>query len=327
MAGRLINIGVLGCAAIAERSVIPAIIDLPGHYQLSGIASRSEDKATKFAKLFNTKAYTGYQQALDDKSIDAVYIPLPNSLHFEWVQKSLKAGKHVLVEKSLACTYNEAVALNALAREYNLALVENFQFRFHSQLAYILELLRNGAIGEIRCIRSSFGFPGLPTESDIRYQKELGGGALLDAGAYPIKIVQIFMGNDIEVKAANLNCIEAKEVDIWGGAYLKQQKGDLFAEIAFGFQHFYQCNIEIWGSKGKLYSNRIFTAGNNVKPVVEIETNQGKESITLSEDKHFHNMLVYFSEVINNLSMKEKEYMDNINQARLINEIIIKSNE
>ncbi len=267
-----INIAVLGCAAIAERSVIPALLDLPAHYSLVAIASRNTDKANEFARRFNTKAYTGYQQAIDDKTIDAVYIPLPNSLHFEWVQKSLKAGKHVLVEKSLACTYNEALELNKLAREGNLALVENFQFRFHSQLAYIKDLLQNGTIGEIRCIRSSFGFPGLPTESDIRYQKVLGGGALLDAGAYPIKIAQIFMGNDIEVKAANLNSIEAKEVDIWGGAYLKQTKGNLFAEIAFGFQHFYQCNIEIWGSQGKLYSNRIFTAGNNVKPEIEIET-------------------------------------------------------
>lgn len=322
-----INIAVLGCAAIAERSVIPALIDLPTYYNLVAIASRNTDKANKFAKLHNTKAYTDYQQAIDDKTIDAIYIPLPNSLHFEWVQKSLKAGKHVLVEKSLACIYDEALELNKLAREYNLALVENFQFRFHTQLTYIKKMLQNGIIGEIRCIRSSFGFPGLATETDIRYQKDLGGGALLDAGAYPIKIAQIFMGNDIEVKAANLNSIETKEVDIWGGAYLKQKKGDLFAEIAFGFQHFYQCNIEIWGSKGKLYSNRIFTAGNNVKPEIEIETNQGKQIIKLDEDKHFNNMLVHFSNAIYVDSLKEQEYKDNINQARLINEIIIKNNE
>jgi predicted dehydrogenase len=321
------NIAVLGCAAIAERSLIPAIVDLTELFQLSGISSRTEDKANKFAKLFNTKAYVGYQQALDDKTINAVYIPLPNSLHNEWVEKALKAGKHVLVEKSLACTYDQAVELNELAREYNLALVENFQFRFHSQLAYIQEVLKKGTIGEIRCIRSSFGFPGLSSENDIRYQTDLGGGALLDAGAYPVKIVQIFMGNDIEVKAANLNNISDKEVDIWGGAYLKQRNGDLFAEIAFGFQHFYQCNIEIWGSKGKLISNRIFTAGNNVKPQIEIETQDGKQNITLPEDKHFYNMLVYFSNVINNNNLKEKEYIENINQARLIHEIILKNNE
>jgi len=327
MGNKKINIAVLGCAAIAERSVIPAIIDLPDYYNLCGIASRNADKVSIFAQRFNTKPYFGYQNAIDDKFIDAVYIPLPNSLHYEWVKKALQAKKHVLVEKSLACSLAESVELNNLAKINNLALVENFQFRFHSQLTYIQDIIQKGAIGEIRSIRSSFGFPGLSSEDDIRYQKELGGGALLDAGAYPIKIAQIFMGNNIEVKAANLNDIEGKEVDIWGGAYLKQIDGNLFAEIAFGFQHFYQCNIEIWGSKGKLYSNRIFTAGNNVKPIIEIETQSGKENITLSVDKHFHNMLIYFNNVINSDILKEKEYIDNINQARLIQQTIQKSNE
>ena len=105
---------------------------------------------------------------------------------------------HVLVEKSLACEYAQVVELNDLAKKKGLALIENFQFRFHSQLQYIKNIVGSGKIGELRCIKSAFGFPPFQEKNNIRYQKELGGGALLDAGAYPIKISQIFMGYDID---------------------------------------------------------------------------------------------------------------------------------
>lgn len=321
------NIGVLGCANIANKSVIPAIIELADHYHLSGLASRTYDKAAECAARFHTVAYDGYQSLLDTPGLQAVYIPLPNALHAEWIGKALHNGLHVIVEKSLACTYDDVIRLNELSRQKGLALVENFQFRFHNQLAYIKELVNNGTIGELRCMRSSFGFLGLPDENDIRYQKELGGGALLDTGVYPLKIAQIFLGPDIEVKAANLNYLPDKEVDIWGGAYVKQKYGDLFGELAFGFSQHYQCNVELWGTKGKLFTNRIFTANLNYEPVIELETAAGSQTIKLPADHHFKNMLTYFHQLITHKKDLEAEYKQNVNQARLIHEIIIKSNE
>ena len=103
-------------------------------------------------------------------------------------------------------------------------LLENFQFRFHSQLAYIMGLVEDGTIGELRNIRSSFGFPPFPDKNNIRYSKDLCGGALLDAGAYPIKISQIFLGNSINVKTADLSIDKELEVDIWGSATLMNDK-------------------------------------------------------------------------------------------------------
>ena len=327
MIHRKLNIGVLGCANIAIRSLIPAILNLKEYFNLVGIASRSMDTAEKFAGLFQTKAFEGYQSLIDDTCLDAVYIPLPNSLHSEWIEKSLARNLHILVEKSLACDFGTAVRLNALAEEKELVLTENFQFRFHNQLAKIQELIASNKIGQMRCFKSSFGFPGLPAENDIRYQKALGGGALLDTGAYPLKIAQIFLGLDIEVAAASLNFIPDKEVDIWGGAYVKQKNGDLFGELAFGFNHFYQCNVEIWGSKGKLYTNRIFTSPPDYEPVLELETANGKEILKLPSDNHFENMLKYFYELIQNKDNRKIEYIQNINQARLINELKTKANE
>lgn len=317
----IIQIGVIGIANIAVRSVIPAILELPEYYRLAGVASRSIGKADHYAHTFGTSAYHGYQDLLDAPDIQAIYIPLPNALHTEWIQKSLGKGLHVLVEKSMACRLEDVVRVNQIAREKKLALIENFQFRFHSQLAFIKDLVSNGTIGDLRCLRSSFGFPGLPDENDIRYQKTLGGGALLDTGAYPLKIAQIFLGAAIMVKAANLNFLQGKEVDIWGGAYVKQKRGPLFGELAFGFNHHYQCSLELWGSKGKIFTNRIFTAHKDHEPVIELETRAGKEIITLPADHHFRNMLQYFYEIIVDGKNREAEYQKNMNQARLIKEL------
>ena len=113
----IVNIGVIGCASIAKRYVIPAILNLTDSFRLIGIASRSKNKAKEFGSLFNTKSFSSYQSLLDQIDLDAVYIPLPNSLHYEWIEKALNKNINVLVEKSMACSFNEVVALNQLARK------------------------------------------------------------------------------------------------------------------------------------------------------------------------------------------------------------------
>jgi len=321
-----INIGVLGCAHIAQNSVIPAINELNSLFSLMGIASRAQEKADQFAGRFNTKAFNDYAKLLEEPLLDAVYIPLPNALHAEWIEKSLKKGLHVLVEKSLACSYEEVKTLNELAKEKSLVLLENFQFRFHSQLDFIKKKVAEGKIGELRSFRSSFGFPPFEDKNNIRYDKGLGGGALLDAGTYPVKISQIFLGENLKVEAANLYYDHEKGVDIWGGAYLKQKNGNAFSGIAFGFDNFYQCNLEILGSKGKIYTNRIFTAPIGYEPVIELETASGRETIKLPGDNPFRKILTYFYDLVVLGEGSMQEYRQNINQARLIAELKEKAN-
>ena len=320
---KVIKIGVLGCANIAERFVLPAIkqSDL---FELVGIASRSEDKADSFSNTFNTKAYYSYDSLLES-NLDAIYIPLPNGMHYEWIKKALNKKLHVLVEKSLACNLEQVTELNQLARDNRLALVENFQFRFHKQLSFIQNQVDEGRLGEMRLLRSSFGFPPFKDKDNIRYQKVIGGGALLDAGAYTVKVSQVFLGDEIYVDSASLTKPHNKEVDIWGSASIKQKNGYLTSQIAFGFDHFYQNTLEIWGSKGKLTASRIFTAGPSVQPEVMIETRDGIDVINLPEDNHFLNMLDHFGELVNTGSGLDFEYSQNINQARLIRELYNKS--
>ena len=161
----------------------------------------------------------------------------------------------------------------------------------------------------------------------FRYKKILGGGSLLDVGAYPIKISQLFLGPEIYIKSASLETPIDKEVDIWGSALIKQINGNLTSQVAFGFDHFYQNNLELWGSEGKISTSRIFTAGPEFAPIINVETNNTNDSFKLPPDNHFFNMLTYFYQQIILKKDIENEYQQNINQARLIHELREKSHE
>lgn len=317
---KLIKIGIIGCANIALRFLIPAIKNNP-NFELAGIASRSIIKAKSYAASFDTIYYDSYEDLISS-DLDAVYIPLPNGIHYDWIKKSLNNNLHVLVEKSLACSFEEVKELNSLAKAKDLVLMENFQFRFHNQLKHIKDIINSGAIGDIRLFRSCFGFPPFEDKNNIRYKKEIGGGALLDAGAYTIKASQIFLGQDLVVQTANINTPKNYSVDISGSATLKQNTGNVIAQIAYGFDHFYQNNIEFWGSKGKLSANRIFTAGPGVKAEVKLEQANIDNKVVYFEDNHFDKMLNFYSELINTGKNLELEYSQNENQARLINDIL-----
>jgi NDP-hexose-3-ketoreductase len=324
-----IKIGVLSTASIGKRFVIPAILELPEIFTLSGIAGRNKENTRVFANEIGESVpyFEGYEALIDKEKTDALYIPLPNSLHYEWVKKALEKGIHVLVEKSLGCTLNEVNELTGLAEAKGLALVENFQFRFHPQTEYIVNKIQEGVIGEIRSVKSYFGFPPFSEANNIRYQAGLGGGALLDAGAYPIKALQLILGNDLSVTSSVLNTTPKREVDIWGGAFVQQNNGPAFANISFGFDHFYQCSLEVWGSKGKLTAERIFTAPPGFEAEIKIETASGTDSIKFPRANHFKNMLMHFYGLIKHEKELKTEYLHNLTQARLIEEVRIKSNE
>jgi len=317
-----LRIGVLGCANIAKRSVIPAIITIP-EFELVAVASRTKEKAYEFAEAFNCEAVEGYQNLLDRNDIDVIYMPLPTGLHEEWVIKALDAGKHIHIEKSLAMSYESAQKMVAKAKEKELLIMENFMFLYHNQHQFVKNLIKEDKIGTIRCFRSSFGFPPLPNDN-FRYNKTLGGGALLDAAAYTVRVSQLFLGNDIEVKAASLN-YENQEVDIYGGAYLKNSNG-AFSEVAFGFDNFYQCNYEIWGSKGKITAQRAFTPGADHKPTITLEQQGEIFNYEVDAENHFINILNEFKRCVLEKDMNDK-YEEILNQSRLLQELKDKSGE
>ena len=314
-----IRVGILGCANIAIRSLAPAFQHHP-NFHLVTFAGRDFNKTRDAATSFGCQPSESYEELITRNDIDLVYIPLPNSLHFEWVMKALKSKKHVMCEKSLGCTYEEVNAMVLEAQKNSLLLVENFQFRFHSQHSFVKKILNDGLIGDVRCFRSSFGFPPFADSENIRYKSSLGGGALLDAGAYTLKAVDFMLGEDFEVISSNLNFCKDKQVDLHGGIYMQNKIG-ITAQLSFGFDNFYQCNYEIWGSKGKIISTRAFTAHPNIKPLVRIETSEGIELKQLPADDHFQNILTYISNCIYQGDFYS-EYEQNLRQARHISKTI-----
>lgn len=317
---KIYNVGILGCANIAVRSLLPAF-DASPRFRVYAVASRSMVKAREVADIYHCIAYGSYEDLLADTSVDLVYMPLPTGLHYEWGMKALCSGKNVLSEKSLGCTFAEVDELVGTARKNGLLLMENFQFRFHSQTAWVRDLIRSGKIGKIRCFRSSFGFPPFKDKTNIRYKKSLGGGALLDAGAYTVKSMQVILPEeDFRFKSASMITPESSEVDIYGGAYFESING-VIAELAYGFDNYYQCGFEVWGSEGRLVSTRAYTAPAALTPKIIVETNAGGlQEYLLAACDHFLAMTEHLSYLLDNKDYAD-EYVQNLIQARFLESI------
>lgn len=293
---RTIKIGVMGCANIAKRSVIPAIL-ANDNFELIAIASRTLGKAKEFGQLFEVKGIEGYENLLKE-DIDAVYIPLPTGLHEEWVSKALKAGKHVLVEKSFGLNHPSTCRMLDLAESQELVAMENFMFPFHNQHQAVMDLLNEGVIGSIRNFRATFSFPPLPKDN-FRYQTDVGGGAILDAAAYTIKAAQVFLGNELELLSASMQIDSKRNVDITGSAHFVYNNR-IPVQLSWGFDNYYQCGVEILGSKGKLTTNRTYTARAGFEPSALVETPMESKEVKLPADDHFEKMLNEFSNRIRN---------------------------
>ena len=182
---RKIKWGVLGTANIARGCTIPGM-QLAENCELYAIAGRSLEKAEQFREEFGfEKAYGSYEALLTDPVVEAVYIPLPNTLHYEWVIKAAKAGKHILCEKPLAPNANQAAQMQAVARENGVLLMEAFAYLHSPLIAAIKAELDKGAIGEVRYLENAFVTSDYDL-SNIRMRKETLGGSLYDLGCYCI---------------------------------------------------------------------------------------------------------------------------------------------
>lgn len=319
----MIRVGILGCASIARRSLAPALLKHK-EFQLVAVASRSADKAQSFISSLEptlcepkgVRACT-YGELIISGDVDLIYCPLPTGMHYEWVGRSLKAGKHVLCEKSLATNFKEVEHLVDIARENKRFLMESFQFRFHAQNLYAKELLARDAIGPLRQVVVRFGIPPFPEgASNIRYSAELGGGALLDNGAYVVKCATYLLGRDIDVLAAMSGGHNPSlgNVDLTGSIMMRA--GDVAIQASYGFDHFYQNGYEIWGKDGKISTVRAFTAREDFAAPVILETKTGR-NVKEFHDDHFSRLLDYVHEEINSAAF-EMEYEECLNQARIL---------
>ncbi|AVM67998.1 gfo/Idh/MocA family oxidoreductase [Lachnospiraceae bacterium oral taxon 500] len=319
-----IKIGILGTSEIAFRRFLPALKKAE-NWEYAGVASRELAKTEKFVHEFGGKGYGSYEELLADGEIDAVYLPLPPALHFEWARKALENGKHVFLEKPSTISYEQTQELVRLAKQKNLALRENYMFTEHPQLRAIQAMIAEEKIGELRLIRIAFGFPRRAGK-DFRYEKALGGGALLDCGGYTVKLASILLGEDTKCQYVSLNQDTLSDVDLYGSAVLENSKRQV-AQISFGMDNVYKCELEVWGQTGSIKSPRVFTAGSELEVALEIEEKGEKKSLRIPAADQFYGSILRFEGCLANNQRREREYQELLRQAELVEAVWLQGQE
>ena len=343
--GRL-RIGVLCPSDIASRRFLPAVAsideiefvgvavnaaeerygdNLPSPEVIKAMLDRGHQRALDMTEAFGGKVYDSYSSIVSSPDIDALYIPLPPALHHLWAKKALEHGKHVLLEKPATTAIDDTNDLLNEAKSRGLALHENYMFTFHNQIEAINELVNSGELGEVRLYRISFGFP-MRASNDFRYNCALGGGALLDAGGYTIKYASCLLGETAKVVYAQLNNLESFEVDMYGSGALVNESG-LTAQIAFGMDNEYKCELEVWGSKGTLTTGRVLTAPAGFEPRAKIVKGGKEEEIVLPADDAFKKSIQRFLKCITDNDTRENNYKILSRQAELLQSFMNLANQ
>lgn len=248
--------GVLGAADIANKAVIPAILAAGG--DMAALASRDPERGGAMAAAFGIPQLCPSYEALLEADLDAVYIPLPNSLHRAWALRAVAAGKHVLCEKPLALTAAEAKEMGEAAANAGVVLAEAVMYRYHPRWQVIRGLVSDGSLGSLRHLQGTFTFPLRP-ESDIRWDPALGGGALYDVGSYLVNATRWLAGEPTRV----LTRAELRHGVVSDGSMLLEfeaTQGPLSAELAYSFESAEHQRLELIGTEASLTIPKPFTA-------------------------------------------------------------------
>jgi len=260
--------GMLGTGRIGMRALIPAI--QAANATLVALASRDAARAqAAVADLPGVRAYGSYEALLDDPTVEAVYIPLPNGLHAEWTMRAAAAGKHVLCEKTLGMSPEETRAMVAACARAGVLLMEAFMYRHHPQIEWALAQVAAGRVGEVQLVRAGFGFDISSRPDDIRLVAALGGGSLLDVGCYALNFARAVYGRGPESVAARVVTPAGSQVERSVAAALDFGAGQL-ALIDGDFVAPREQFAEVMGARGRLLIPLPFTPGLN-ETIVRIE--------------------------------------------------------
>jgi xylose dehydrogenase (NAD/NADP) len=266
--------GLLSTAKI-NRRVIPAIRE-SRRGKVAGVASRSLDKAKKYAEKWRIPAAFGsYEEMLSSGEVDVVYISLPNHLHAEWTIKALQYGVHVLCEKPFATSLDDVEAMINTSRQTGSVLAEAFMYRHHPQTKLVGEWVHSGRLGDITLIRGTFNYQ-MPAEErqpnnlNVRLVPEYGGGSLWDVGIYPLSFTQFLMGGPPTWVFGSQLLTKTGVDDIFAGqmGYSFESAPEILAQISSSFISPYHTFMEIIGTEGRLYLNRPFNYINKEQSIL-----------------------------------------------------------
>ena len=223
-------------------------------------ASRSQESADKFTREMKIpRAFGSYDALLADPEVQAVYIATPHPQHVEWIIKAAQAGKHVLCEKPISLTQAEALPAVEACCSANVLLMEAFMYRCHPQTAKIVEIIRSGMLGKIGLVQAAFGFANPFDAANRFWNKELGGGGILDVGCYPVSFSRLIAGADVGQPFANpvavsgaVNLHPETGVDVWAAATLQFASG-MVAQVSTSIAVTQDNCARVYGTKGWLH--------------------------------------------------------------------------
>ncbi len=266
--------GILGVARINRALVGP--LSSEGH-QLLAVASRSLDRARTYAHAQGIpRAYGSYDELLADPEIDAVYIPLPHSMHVEWAEKAAEAKKHVLVEKPISLDAAGVHTLQSAARTHDVVITEAFMYRHHPLVARVRELVHDGTIGRLQGVRGTFSFV-LDRPSDARLDPEFGGGSLWDVGCYPVSFARTIVGaRPLSVTAAARWSPARVDLTLFGQIVFPD---DVVAHVHSSFESPFKTEMEIIGSAGRLLIRHPFKPERT--ETIEVMTSTESHTVTV----------------------------------------------
>jgi predicted dehydrogenase len=293
--GDKVRWGILGVAKINER-LLPAFARA-ATAELRAIASRSPDKAQAAAKAAGIPvAHGSYEALLDDPDVDAIYNPLPNTLHAEWTVKAAERGKHVLCEKPLAPTAAEAERVVAFCRQRGVLLMDGFMWPHHPRTARLRAFLDAGNIGEVRRVAGAFTFRMAQLDSaNIRLQPALAGGGLLDVGCYPVFGIRWAFGTEPVRAFATARYEHGVDVEMSGLVWLADGRVGAFD---CGFTTPLRGWLEITGTDGVVWVPDLWLPGRRAAFEIRREGKSGVEEVVVEGEDQIVHMLDDFGRAI-----------------------------
>jgi dTDP-3,4-didehydro-2,6-dideoxy-alpha-D-glucose 3-reductase len=304
------NIVIWGLGNHALVNIIPAVLQQK-KLNLYGICTRNKALLQKNQKLHNCLGWNDDLEMLKDKNIDIVYLSTPIGLHANQGVKVLNAGKHFWCEKPMSSNYLDTKKLINLSRERNLSIAEGFMYFHHPQFLRLKELLKMKILGEIMSANIRFGIPFLD-KPGFRLNPELSGGAFWDVGCYPISAaLSLFPNQNYEVISSKIISQKGYQVDTRGGAkILFNNTTEVNLDWAIGSS--YRNEIDIWGEKNSIYTDKIFSKKNDYEPILNYRDNNGNLTIEkIQSSDHFSLMLEVFIKLLSDKSFQDIE-RDNI---------------
>jgi D-xylose 1-dehydrogenase (NADP+, D-xylono-1,5-lactone-forming) len=304
-----VRLGILSTARI-NRLVLPAA-RASDRVEVVAVASRDEGHAEAYAQEHSIpQAYGSYDELLADPQIDGVYNPLPNSLHVVWSIRALEAGKHVLCEKPLSRHPDDVERAFDVAERAELVLTEAFMYRHNPQTARLVELVRGGAIGQLRLVRAAFSFK-LDDASNVRMIADLDGGSLMDVGSYCVSGARLLAGEPERVFGMSVKRSGVDVVFVGTMSFADE----VVADFDSGFALPERDELEAIGDEGSIFLDDPWHCRT---PVLELRREGGVERIELEPVDSYLLELENFADAVRGKAPPLLGREDALAQARTI---------